>query len=77
MSNEPDLPPPGTAAATAAAHEPTHEKEAPAAPSFTKQDAQTILAIVQRAPLQNLSEAEVLHGAILRFADFVNGSGLP
>lgn len=75
MSDVLNFPPPGTAAATAAAREPTHETQ-PIAPQFTKQDAQTILTIVQRAPLQNLSEAEALHGAILRFADFVNTSAL-
>lgn len=44
---------------------------APKPAPFTKQDAEDIIVIARRAPLQNLDEAAVLSAALQRFANFV------
>jgi hypothetical protein len=46
----------------------------PQAAVFTKQDAENIIVIARRAPLQSLEEAEVLSGSLQRFAVFVQAN---
>jgi hypothetical protein len=41
---------------------------------FSREDAQSILNIIRRAPLANLDEAESLSGSLRRFADYVQAN---
>ena len=39
---------------------------------FTSEDAQSIIALVRRGPLQNMQEAEAVAAILARFAEWVN-----
>jgi hypothetical protein len=41
---------------------------------FSRQDAENIIVIARRSPLQNLEEAEVLSAALQRFAVYVTAN---
>lgn len=46
---------------------PAPKNEKPIIPAFTKQDAENLIAIAQRAPLQNLAEAAAVSQTLERF----------
>lgn len=44
---------------------------------FTQRDAQGIVNLVRRAPLQNMDEAEVITGLLQRFVEWANAQFAP
>lgn len=62
------------AIASPAPGSPAKRITAPQPDPFTQSDANNILIILERAPLQNLQESRNLMGSINRFVQFINAN---